>query len=173
MQLENLSDLFQRSIDLAWDCEQHFCDKLPDLAEATDSAQLHRQFVLLQEDCTRQVARLHQVFMKLDRTPVGENSEPIRNIVSDAGKMIGHIERSPLRDAALIFLAAQAEHYRIALYTSACGFARALDRYDLAVILETTLDSAIAASRALTALAENSINTEAAGFHNAAPFAFI
>lgn len=173
MQLENLSDLFQRCLELAWDCEHQLVAEFPRLAEAVDSAELRQELVQREQDTRDHINRLHQVFTKLKRSPIAEASHQIRDIGSEAGKVIKHVDRSPLRDAALISLINQASHYKIALYGSACAFARALGRHDLAGFLEATLDREKIGDRILTTLAEGSINPQAASFHNGAPFAFI
>jgi ferritin-like metal-binding protein YciE len=173
MQLEDLSDLFEHTLELAWDCEEHLAAEFPKLADAVKSDELRHEFLQYYEDSAGHIARLQQVFAALERSPAAETSTPVRSMISEAGKMINHIDASALRDATLIFLANQAGHYKIALYGSACAFARALGRHDLAVILEPTLERAHVADRILTTLAEGSINPRAADFHNTAPFVFI
>ena len=41
--------------------------------------------------------------------------------MDECEKMIGHLDRSPLLDAALIFSGNQIEQYEISLYDSLCG----------------------------------------------------
>jgi len=173
MQLEDLSDLFQRTLELAWDCEEHLAAEYPKLADAVKSEELRQEFLQFHEDSADHLGRLHLVFAALERSPAAETSAPVRSIISEAGKTINHVDASALRDACLIFLVNQAEHYKIALYGSACAFARVLGRQDLAAILQPTLDRAHVADRILTTLAEGSINPRAADFHNTAPFVFI
>src|SRR5580693_2013073 len=150
MQLQNLSDLFQRSLEFAWDCEHRLLDEMPRFADAVQSTRLRQEFVQNHEDTGAAIARLEQIFAKLDRAPCGETGDPVRAMIGEAGKVINHLEPSPLRDAALIFLANQTAHYRIALYGSACAFARTLSLYDLALSLEISLEQARASDRFLT-----------------------
>ncbi len=44
MLAENLSDLFQRGLEFAYDCEQHLIKELPRMSEAATSAELKTAF---------------------------------------------------------------------------------------------------------------------------------
>ena len=87
--------------------------------------------------------------------------------------MIGHLDRSALLDAALIFCANQIENYEIGLYSSLCGFARTLGLDEIASLIDEILGEEKNADRQLTRLAESSINRAAASVHNTPPFALI
>lgn len=173
MLLDNLSDLFQRGLEYAWDCEHLLLKQLPKMAEAATSPELKQTLNASLEETKGHVARLEQVFNRLGRSPAAEKNEPIRIIVEECDRIIGHIDHSALLDAALVFSGNQIEHYEIALYGSLCGFARTLGLDQVASLLDETLGEEKDADHKMTRLAESSINRAASIVHNTPPFALI
>ena len=173
MQLDNLSDLFQRGLEYAWDCERLLVKQLPKLVEAASSHELKHMLDLHLVEAKTHIYRLEQIFTRLERSPAAEKSEPARIILEECERMISHLERSPLLDAAIIFSGNQLEHYEISLYGSLSAFARALDLEDAARLLDETLAEEKAADHALTRIAENSVNLAATQVRNPPPFALI
>lgn len=173
MLLDNLSDLFQRGLEYAWDCERLLVKELPKMVEAASSHELKHMLDLHLVEAKTHVYRLEQIFTRLDRSPAAEKSEPARIILDECARMISHLERSPLLDAAIIFSGNQIEHYEISLYGSLSAFARALGLEDAADLLDETLAEEKAADHALTRIAENSVNPAATAVHNPPPFALI
>ena|SRR5437868_7108832 len=173
MLLDNLSDLFQRGLEYAWDCEHLLLKHLPDMSEAASSAKLKQIFDLHTVETKGHVYRLEQIFTRLERAPAGEKHEPIRIIIDESQRMIRHLDRSPLLDAALIFSANQIEHYEIGLYQSLSSFARTLGLAPVADLIQEILNDEKAADQALTRLAETSVYKAAGSVHNPPPFALI
>lgn len=173
MQLDNLSDLFQRGLEYAWDCERLLVKGLPKMVEAASSQELKHMLDLHLVEAKTHVYRLEQIFTRLERSPAAEKSEPARIILDECERMISHLERSPLLDAAIIFSGNQLEHYEISLYGSLSAFARALELNDAAGLLDETLAEEKAADHALTRIAENSVNLAATVVRNPPPFALI
>lgn len=173
MLLDNLSDLFQRGLEYAWDCERLLVKELPKMIDAASSQELKHVLDLHLVEAKTHVYRLEQIFTRLERAPAAEKSEPARIILEECEKMISHLERSPLLDAAIIFSGNQLEHYEISLYGSLAAFARALGLNDAASLLDETLVEEKAADHALTRIAQNSVNLAATAVHNPPPFAMI
>jgi ferritin-like metal-binding protein YciE len=173
MLLDNLSDLFQRGLEYAWDCERLLVKELPKMVEAASSQELKHTLDLHLVESKSHIYRLEQIFTRLDRAPAAERSEPARIILDECERMISHLQRSPLLDAALIFSSNQFEHYEISLYGSLSAFARCLGLTEVASLLDDTLLEERAADHALTRIAENSVNTAATLVHNPPPFALI
>jgi ferritin-like metal-binding protein YciE len=173
MLLDNLSDLFQRGLEYAWDCEHLLLKQLPKMVEAASAHELKQLLDLHLVETKGHIYRLEQVFARLERSPAAEKSEPTRVIVEECDKMIGHIEHSALLDAALVFCGHQIEQYEIGLYASLCGFARALGFAEVATLIDEILGEETKTANQLTKLAEDSINRAASGIHNAPPFALI
>jgi ferritin-like metal-binding protein YciE len=171
--LDNLSDLFQRGLEYAWDCENLLLKQLPKMVDAATTHGLKQALDLHLVQTKGHIYRLEQIFGRLERSPAAEKNEPIRIIVEECDRIIGHIDRSALLDAALIFCGNQVEHYEIGLYGSLRGFARALGLEDVAGTIDEILTDELNAEQELTRLAESSINRAAGDVHNAPPFALI
>jgi ferritin-like metal-binding protein YciE len=173
MLLDNLSDLFQRGLEYAWDCEHVLLKQLPRMVEAATSQELKQALDLHLVETKAHVYHLEQIFTRLGRSPAAEKGEPIRIIVEECDKMIGHIDHSALLDAALVFCGHQIEQYEIGLYASLCGFARTLGFDEVAALIDEILAEEVIAAGKLTRLAESSINRAASSVHNTPPFALI
>jgi ferritin-like metal-binding protein YciE len=173
MLLDNLSDLFQRGLEYAWDCEHVLLKHLPKMVEAATMQELKQALDLHLVETKGHIYRLEQIFTRLDRSPAAEKNEPIRIIAEECDKMIGHIDHSALLDAALVFHGNQIDQYEIALYQSLRGFAGTLGLDEVASLLDQVLDEEKSVAHQLAVLAENSINRAAASVHNPRPFAFI
>jgi ferritin-like metal-binding protein YciE len=173
MLLDNLSDLFQRGLEYAWDCEHLLLKHLPKMVEAASLQELKQALDLHLVETKGHVYHLEQIFTRLDRSPAAEKNEPIRVIVDECERMIGHLDRSALLDAALVFQGGQIEQYEVALYESLCGFATTLKLDQVSSLLEQILGEEKAAAQQLTKLAASSINSAAVAIHNAPPFALI
>jgi ferritin-like metal-binding protein YciE len=173
MLLDNLSDLFQRGLEYAWDCEHVLLKQLPKMVEAAALQELKQALDLHLVETKGHLYRLEQIFARLDRSPAAEKNEPIRIIAEECDKMIGHIDRSALLDAALVFHGHQIEQYEIGLYESLRGFARTLGLDEVAGLIDQILGEERSAAHQLTELAENSINRAAVSVHNPPPFALI
>jgi len=173
MLLDNLSDLFQRGLEYAWDCEHLFSKHVPKMAEVATSDQLKALLGAQIPATSVHISRLERVFQRLDRSPAGEKSEPVRILLDECEKMMHHLDRSPLLDAAIAFSCNQIAHYQIGLYQSLCGMARALNLDEPASLIDEILGDAKDADRELIRLAEGSINRAASDVHNAPPFALI
>jgi ferritin-like metal-binding protein YciE len=173
MLLDNLSDLFQRGLEYAWDCEHLLLRQLPKMVEAATVQELKQTLDLHLVETKGHIYKLEQVFTRLDRSPAAEKNEPIRIIIEECDKMIGHIDRSALLDAALVFYGNQIEQYEIGLYESLCGFARTLGLDEVSDLLDQILGEEKNAAHQLTRLAESSINRAASSIHNTPPFALI
>jgi ferritin-like metal-binding protein YciE len=173
MLLDNLSDLFQRGLEYAWDCEHLLLKHLPKMVRAASSHELRQRLDLHTVQSKSHIYRLEQVFTRLDRSPAREKSEPARIILEECERMIGHLDPSPLLDAVLIFTANQFEHYEISLYGSLCAFARTMKLDAVEDLLSETLAEEKTADMAFTRIAENSVNLAARGVHHQPPFALI
>jgi ferritin-like metal-binding protein YciE len=173
MLLDNLSDLFQRGLEYAWDSEHLLAKNLSTMIDAASAPELKEALDLHLVETKGHIFKLEKIFTRLDRSPAAEKNEPIRIIIEECDKMIGHIDRSPLLDAAVLFSFNQIEHYEIGLYDSLAGLARSMDLDELATLLEEILAQEKTTAGNLTRLGSNSVNRAARGVHNPPPFALI
>jgi ferritin-like metal-binding protein YciE len=173
MLLDNLSDLFQRGLEYAWDCEHVLLKHLPKMAEVATSEQLKALLEAHIPITSIHISRLERVFQRLDRSPAEEKSEPVRILLDECEKMMRHLDRSPLLDAAIAFSCNQMAHYQIGLYQSLCGLARTLNLDEPASLIDEILGEEQDTDREVIRLAEGSINRAASDVHNTPPFALI
>lgn len=173
MLLDNLSDLFQRGLEYAWDCEHQLVKQLPKIVEAASSEELKHALDMHLVETKSHIYRLKQIFTRLDRAAAGEKSEPARIILDECEKMMAHVDPSPLLDAILIFAGNQVAHYEMALYGSLASLARTLELEEVANLLEETLLEEKSADQSLTRIAERTINPAAKTVHQTPPFALI
>jgi ferritin-like metal-binding protein YciE len=166
MLLGTLSDVFERGLEFAYDCEQQLLQELPKMEQAAESAELKGAFAQQLDAARQHLERLEQIFAKLERVATAEHKDPIRAITSETETMISHIDQSALLDAALIVLGKQLAHYKIALYESLGSFARVLNLPDPAALLEQTLTEETAAEQRLVQIAETSVNRDAVAVRN-------
>jgi ferritin-like metal-binding protein YciE len=171
--LDNFSDLFQRGLEYAWDCEHVLVRHIPGAVEAASSQDLKHTLDLHLVESKAHIYRLEQIFTRLDRSPAAEKSEPARIIVEECERMMSHIGRSALLDAAVIFSFDQIEHYEMSLYGSLSAMARTLGLVEVGGMLDDIVSEERAAGQALTRIAERSVNPAAKGVHKTPPFALI
>ena len=166
MLAENLSDLFQRNLEFAYDCEHHLVKQLPKMAEAATSVDLKRELEAHLQETKIHVVRLEQIFSLLSRAAAEETNHAVRSLTSEGEKMIKHIDRSALLDTALIITATQVEHAEIALYGSMHQLANVLGFNEAADLLGKTLEEETVANKKLTEVALAGVNRQAIGIQN-------
>jgi ferritin-like metal-binding protein YciE len=173
MLLENLSDLLQRGLEYAWDSE-HILVKLgPKMAAAATSEELKHAFDLHVIETKGHIYRIEQIFTRLERSPAAEKNEPVRILAGECERMIRHIERSALLDAALAFCGNQIEQCETGLYEPLVGFALTLGLEEIAGLLDEILGQERETGHGLIRLAESSINRAASDVQNPRAFTLL
>ncbi|PYV61024.1 MAG: ferritin-like domain-containing protein, partial [Acidobacteria bacterium] len=109
-----------------------------------------------------------RVFGIIGAEPDTEDNDIFDEMTSSTKDMIGDINASRLRDAALIVSGNKVEHYEMAIYGSLVAFAQQLGFREAANVLQQTLDEEKAADAKLTQLGETAINPSAAQERRAA-----
>jgi ferritin-like metal-binding protein YciE len=169
MLAENLSGLFQRHLELAYDDEQHMAKELPKMIAAGSSAHFRNALEQSLEQSKVHQQRLEQVFASLNRAAATETDHALRNLMSETEKLSKHIDRSPLLDSALIIVVNQAGHNQIARYGALVSLARLQDLGEAATLLTQMLVDKKTTDQTFTELAVKFINPEAVGFQNSPP----
>ena len=108
------------------------------------------------------VERLEQAFDALGEKARGKHCAGIAGIIEEGSDLLQEDFDGPVLDAGIIAGAQRSEHYEIAAYGSVMAWAKALGLSELASLLDQTLEEEKAADEKLTALAESSVNVEAA-----------
>jgi ferritin-like metal-binding protein YciE len=169
MKIENLRDLFEVELRYAYDCEQKLVKKgLPTMIESSSSAELRNAFEQHLEETRNHVARLERVFSIVGADAKTEDNDILDEINSSAKDIVGDIDASYLRDAALIVGGNKVEHYEMAVYGSLVAFAQQLGYGEAAALLQQTLNEEKTADAKLTQIGETVINPQASTERRAA-----
>ena len=161
MKLETLHDLLRDQISDLYDAEQRLVKALPDMVEAASSPDLRNAIQSHLEETKGHVNRLERIFGQLGEDAKGQTCAAMKGLLEEGKSLASKIEKSPLRDAAIIAAANRVEHYEMAAYGSARTFAETMGLDRVAETLQETLEEEKKADATLTRLAEAKINEEA------------
>jgi ferritin-like metal-binding protein YciE len=161
MKIETLDDLFYEELRELYDEEQRLVDVLPKMAKNALSPQLRAAFEQHLQETRTHVTRLEECFRDLGKRADTETASGLKGLVQEGEHLMGNIEESPLRDAALISAAKKVELYENSAYTDAVTFAHLLGRKNCARLLEQTRHEEEQAAAKLTRIGEESVNREA------------
>src|SRR5581483_6505900 len=155
----NLNDLFVQQIKDLYDAEKRLTEALPLMRDAATSSQLKEAFDMHNRQTHQHVARLEQVFRRINCEPEGETCPAMRGLIKEGQEMIDANGDCCVKDAALIAAAQRVEHYEMAGYGTVRSLAQQLGMNDVAQLLQQTLDEEGEADKKLTAIAEGQSNT--------------
>src|SRR5690606_15013084 len=148
--------------DIYW-AEKHLIKALPKMKKAATSRELVAAFEKHTRETETHIAALEQVFGLLDERVAAKKCDAMAGLLEEAESIIDDTDKGTLiRDAALIIAAQKVEHYEIATYGSLRTFAHVMGHSDVERLLQNTLDNEKATDVALTAIAENFVNEQAA-----------
>jgi ferritin-like metal-binding protein YciE len=150
---KNLDDLFVHTLRRVLDAERRLTSALPKMARAAEAPELKQAFESHIEDTKAHVDRLEQLFAMFGQRPNAETDEAFQGIARVSEHAIKLDGAGPVRDAALIAAAQEAEHYEIAAYGTLRTWAQALANADAVRLLERTLEEEKQADQTLTAVA--------------------
>jgi ferritin-like metal-binding protein YciE len=154
LMIEELRDLYN--------AEKQLTKALPKLAKAASSDELRNLLETHLGETETHVERLEQAFEALGEKVRGKHCAGIAGIIEEGSDLLQEDFDGPVLDAGIIAGAQRSEHYEIAAYGSVMAWAKALGLSELASLLDQTLEEEKAADEKLTALAEGSVNAEAA-----------
>jgi ferritin-like metal-binding protein YciE len=158
---KTLDDLFHDSLKDIYFAEKKILVALPKMAKAAESEDLAQAFEKHLGETEGQVERLEQVFAVIDKKPQGKNCPAILGLVEEGKEIIDEYKGSPALDAGLLSAAQAVEHYEISRYGTLVAWAEELGYRDAIPLLEATLAEEKATDKALSELAEATINQEA------------
>ena len=145
-----LKDLFERDLEIVYDCEHRLSKGLPKMIKAVSSAQLKSAFESDLEKATDHVGSLKRVFASLNRLPTDEPDHALKGIFNESERLIKNIDRSALLDAALLIFGREVHHHKIALYGSLGPLARTLDISEAVTRLDQAKNEERASDETLT-----------------------
>lgn len=165
MLILKLQDLFERDLEIVYDCERRLIKELPKLIEVASSGQLQNALNLELQQSEAHVDRLDRIFASLTRSPAEEPDHALKGISAEGEKLIKNIDRSALLDSALIIFGSQVHHHKIALYGSLSALARVLGFTEATGLLEQAMNEDKAGEERLILIAA-SVNPDALSVRN-------
>ena len=162
MEMETLQDLYVDELKDLWSAETQLLKALPRMAKAATHPKLKRAFMKHEKQTRQHVKRLERICKGLDVSPRGKKCVGMEGLIKEGKELIGEKPDKDVLDAGLITAAQHVEHYEMAGYGTCRTWARVLGRPSDEQLLQTTLDEEQQTDLDLTALAESSINIEAA-----------
>lgn len=156
--LESFDDLYADELQDLFDAEQQLAKALPEMADATSSAVLKKQFADSGQRTKERAERVKSVLQALNRDPSGHRCKGMEGLLAEGRDRMNNEGEPHVIDAGLIVLAQKAEHYGMAGYGSVCTFANMFQRLDDARILHQALEEKRDADETLTQLAKESVN---------------
>jgi ferritin-like metal-binding protein YciE len=160
MKNDNLRELLVEELKDLYSAENQLTKALPKVAKNSSDPQLKKAIESHLKETEGHVARLEQIFEKLDESPKGKTCEGMKGLITEADERIKEGGEPAVLDAGLIADAQRVEHYEIAAYGSARTFANLLGEKEIVQLLEATLKEEKAADAKLTSIAE-SVNVDA------------
>jgi len=163
MKLNSLQDLMVDEVRDLYSAEKQLVKALPKMAKAATSPRLK---TLLQEhlaETENHVKRLEQVFQHLGLNARAKKCKGMEGLIQEGSDMLEEDADPEVLDAAIIASGNRVEHYEIAAYGTVRTYAQILGNQQIANLFQQTLDEEGNADKKLTALAESSINVQAAG----------
>ena len=160
--MQTLHDAFLDELRDAYDAERQLTKALPRLARVATSIELRQAFTDHLKETQGHVRKLERVFQSLDEKARGVHCEGIAGIIEEGKHVIAEDVEGATLDACLIAAGQRAEHYEMAAYGTLVAWARSMKHAEAAGLLEEILEEEKAADETLTAIAESSVNAEAA-----------
>jgi ferritin-like metal-binding protein YciE len=160
-QADGLRELFEDELkDIYW-AEKALTKAIPKMIKNATSEELIAALEDHLEVTKGHVERCEQVFELLGKAARAKKCEAMEGLTKEAEEIMESTVKGVVRDAGIISAAQKVEHYEIASYGTLCSFARTLGENEIADLLEQTLNEEKEADKALTSIAESSINIEA------------
>lgn len=153
--LKTLEDLFVYELRCVYDAERRLVNALPEIEEAASSPDLKRAFHAHLDETEIHVDRLEQVFGLFDLQPKPENCESVKGMIKDSERVIDLDAEPNVKDAALVAVVQEVEHFEIAAYGTLRTWAIALDNSEVRHLLEWTLEEEKREDAMLTHIADS------------------
>ena len=160
--IKTMDDLFVHTLQDIYYAEQQILKALPVMIDKAGDAQLKEALRMHLTETKGQIARLEKVFSQHGHKPKGTTCPAIDGIQEEAEELMGDVDDTEVRDAAILAAAQAVEHYEITRYGTLIAWAEELGRPDCAALLKQNLDEEKTADRKLSSLAEGRVNRKAA-----------
>jgi ferritin-like metal-binding protein YciE len=157
-----LHTAFVEDLRDTYDAERQLTKVLPKMAKAATSPDLRAAIESHLRETRTHVERVEAVLASLDERASGKRCDGMSGILEEGmAVMRGNFDDATM-DARLIAAGQRVEHYEISAYGTLVAWAKAMDHAKAVDLLQRTLDEEKNADKRLSAIAEGSINREAA-----------
>ena len=162
MSLDSLQSLFLEELKDIYHAEKQLVQALPRLAKSASSPELKEAITDHLEETKGHVERIEQIFQALGHAARGKRCKGMEGLLEEGKEIMEEEGEDAVIDAALIAGAQRVEHYEIAAYGCLRTYAQLLGYDDAAKLLSETLAEEEAADEKLNAIAESTVNAQAA-----------
>lgn len=161
--IQSMDDLLLHGLQDIYYAENRIVKSLPKLIGKATNRELTKGLKDHLQETKDQIARLDQVFQKLNEKPQGTKCPAIDGLISEADDVTGEVADKEVLDAAIVGSAQAVEHYEIARYGTLISWAEAIGHDDIVRLLNTNLNEEKAADRKLSTIAvRKGVNRKAA-----------
>lgn len=160
--LDSLDALLEDELRDIYDAEKQIAKALPKIMKKATAPELKGAVEEHLRQTEGQIERLEEVFEHLELKAKGKKCIGMHNLLKEGDEMMRETKDRDTRDALIIAAAQKVEHYEMASYGTARTYAEVLGEPVVARLLAQTLKEEKAADGKLTAIAEGSVNEEAA-----------
>lgn len=162
MPAKDLNDLFVDTLKDIYYAEKQIYKALPKMAKAATSDQLRTAFEKHQAETEVQIERLEQIFESLGKAARGKKCDAIEGILDEGKEIMEEYADTVALDPGLLAAAQAVEHYEISRYGTLRTWAQTLGLKDAVKLLDQTLAEEKKTDDALSKLAIEAVNTQAA-----------
>lgn len=162
MTIDDLKDLYVTELQEARSVEDQLSTALPKVCATAGAGELKRTLDERARATASQRDRLDEILERHGAASREHRDDAMQTLIAEADKWAGMIDDGTCRDAALIASSQRIEHYKLAVYGSLATWAQQLGLEDDAAALHALVDAGKAADSALTRLAKDQINPQAA-----------
>ncbi len=155
-----LFDLFLAELKKIYWIENSKIKVIERLITRVDSLSVIVEIEDIQELARRKMTSLEIIFAKAGIPVAAEISEPVKNIYMEVERKLAAASGAIARDAAIILVMQQTEHYEIATYTMMTSLARITGKGEIAAILYDILNNEKEAQASLVELGETFLSNE-------------
>jgi ferritin-like metal-binding protein YciE len=159
---KDLSALFLDTLKDIYYAEKQILKALPKMAKAAQSDELRAAFEKHHEETEGQVERLDQIFEMMDKPARGKKCDAIEGILDEGKEIMDEYKGTSALDPGMLAAAQAVEHYEISRYGTLKAWATKLNMSKAAKLIDETLAEEKKTDDALSKLALDAINAEAA-----------
>lgn len=162
MKLNSLQEALVTEMKDLLSAEQQLSEALPKMIQKATNPELKQGFTLHLEQTRNHASRLEQAFSLLGEKPEAQTCKAMKGLLAEGQELMGEDATPDVMDALLIAAAQKVEHYEIASYGTVCTWAKQVGRNDVKELLGQTLAEEEETDKKLSAIAEQSVNPQAA-----------